>query len=100
MLGVRLALDVAVWLKEFAGGVPDRQAEDARERSMGYRARRAAGGLTDHALYPIVVDGEFGPQTATATRVFQASTDGLAVDGLVTDADRVAIENAIDALGG
>ena len=56
--------------------------------------------LTENDLYPIVVDGDFGPQTETATRVFQAATDGIDVDGSVDDADRVALENAIAALDG
>jgi len=55
MLGTRLSLDVAMWLKEFTGGEPDRRAEDPRERTLGHKVRRAAGGLTDHALYVIMV---------------------------------------------
>ncbi len=56
--------------------------------------------LTSSDLYPILVDGDFGPQTETATRAFQSTVIGLAVDGSVSDADRVALENAIDAFGG
>ncbi len=46
----------------------------------------------------LVVDGIFGRLTEAATLEFQRSVDGLAADGVVDQVDRVALEDAIDAL--
>ncbi len=46
----------------------------------------------------LVVDGIFGRLTEAATLEFQRSVDGLAADGVVDQVDRVALEDAIEAL--
>ncbi|MGD9755628.1 MAG: peptidoglycan-binding protein [Acidimicrobiia bacterium] len=55
-------------------------------------------GLSDTDLAPVAVDGIFGPNTQTATRVFQEATDSVPTDGVVHPEDRVALRDAIDAL--
>ena len=54
-VAVRLSLGVAMWLKEFAGSLPDRPAPDPRARTARWRLRRAIGCFTDHALYVALV---------------------------------------------
>gem|GEM_PF-2336578 len=56
--------------------------------------------LSGSELYPIVVDGWFGPNTQAATIEFQESTEAVEADGVVDPEDRVALREAIESLGG
>jgi peptidoglycan hydrolase-like protein with peptidoglycan-binding domain len=56
--------------------------------------------LSGSELYPIVVDGWYGPNTQEATIEFQESTDAVEADGVVDPEDRVALREAIETLGG
>ena len=61
-MAVRLALGLAMWLKEFVGRPPDRRAEDARKRDAGWWLRRSVGGVTDHALYVTLLAASWAAQ--------------------------------------
>ena len=56
--------------------------------------------LSGSDLYPIVVDGWYGPNTQEATIAFQEATETVDADGVVNPEDRVALREAIDALVG
>ena len=56
--------------------------------------------LSGSELYPIVVDGWYGPNTQQATIAFQEATASVEADGVVNPQDRVALREAIDALVG
>src|SRR6056297_4238281 len=56
--------------------------------------------LSGSELYPIVVDGWYGPNTQQATIAFQEATASVEADGVVNPQDRIALREAIDALVG
>jgi peptidoglycan hydrolase-like protein with peptidoglycan-binding domain len=51
--------------------------------------------LMGSELFPIPEDGVFGPETEAATRQFQDTYSGVETTGVVTDLDRVALDQAI-----
>src|SRR6056297_1725380 len=56
--------------------------------------------LSGSELYPIVVDGWYGPNTQQATIAFQEATASVEADGVVKPQDRVALREAIEELVG
>ena len=54
-MALRLGLVLAVWLKEFVGSPPNREAKDHRERTLEWRFRRAVGEATDHVVFVIML---------------------------------------------
>ena len=56
--------------------------------------------MSGSGMYPIVVDGWYGPNTQEATMAFQEATEAVEADGVVDPEDRVALREAIDALVG
>lgn len=63
-LGTRLALCVLMWLKEFEGGLPQRQHLDRRQRNFSWYLRRCSGLISDQTVYILVIS------TAWACGVF------------------------------
>ncbi len=56
--------------------------------------------LTASDMYPIAVDGWFGPQTEAATLEFQRAMDGLEANAVVQPVDRVALDDELERLRG
>ena len=54
-MACRLALVLAVWLKEFVGSPPNRGVPDSRERTLDWHLRRAIGEATDHVFFIVLL---------------------------------------------
>jgi peptidoglycan hydrolase-like protein with peptidoglycan-binding domain len=81
------------------GGAPPLAVGD-RDQLVGWWQDRLNDWLllSGSGMYPIVVDGWFGPQTEQATIEFQESVEDLEANGIVNPPDRVALRDAIEEL--
>lgn len=104
MAGVVDAAPPALLQQEEGGateGAPPVELGDRNELAAWWQDRLNEWLLLSGSdLYPIVVDGWYGPNTQEATIAFQESTDAVEADGVVDPEDRVALREAIESLGG
>ncbi|MDW3215616.1 MAG: peptidoglycan-binding protein [Ilumatobacteraceae bacterium] len=97
----RVALAEAIMALETDPGAPPIERGERSELAAWWQDRLNTWlQLSGSSTGQIVVDGWYGPNTEAATLEFQESTDEVPADGVVDPEDRVALHDAIVALGG